>query len=175
MASVRQKASGHWEARYRDARGQMHARTFPTKSPRHRGVRLHRPRGRSATARSSPQALHPPGSSEGGATREPASARPSPYLRLDPDRAWRPSQGHPGAPRAFLDHGDDGRVRPPLPVPQRGLDRAARRGVPGRSAPGHREASRDGRAHPMTTRKARRPRPCHHGDHGPAPHHHRHR
>src|SRR2546427_350748 len=32
MASVRQKESGRWEARYRDARGQMHARTFPTKS-----------------------------------------------------------------------------------------------------------------------------------------------
>ncbi|MGH9039966.1 MAG: hypothetical protein ACRDZ3_07030, partial [Acidimicrobiia bacterium] len=31
MASVRQKDSGLWEARYRDARGQMHARTLPTK------------------------------------------------------------------------------------------------------------------------------------------------
>jgi hypothetical protein len=28
MASIRQKPSGKWEARYRDARGQMHARTF---------------------------------------------------------------------------------------------------------------------------------------------------
>lgn len=28
MASIRQKPSGRWEARYRDARGEMHARSF---------------------------------------------------------------------------------------------------------------------------------------------------
>jgi integrase len=39
MASLRQKASGHWEARYRDARGQMHARTFTTKSQAARWVK----------------------------------------------------------------------------------------------------------------------------------------
>jgi integrase len=32
MASTRQKTSGHWEARYRDAGGGMHAKTFPTKT-----------------------------------------------------------------------------------------------------------------------------------------------
>lgn len=32
MASVRRKPSGGWEARYRDAEGTMHARTFPTKA-----------------------------------------------------------------------------------------------------------------------------------------------
>lgn len=32
MASIRQKPSGGWEARYRDARGTMRARTFPTKT-----------------------------------------------------------------------------------------------------------------------------------------------
>lgn len=32
MASTRQKASGHWEARYRDALGGMHGKTFPTKT-----------------------------------------------------------------------------------------------------------------------------------------------
>lgn len=32
MASIRKKPSGAWEARYRDAAGVMHARTFPTKS-----------------------------------------------------------------------------------------------------------------------------------------------
>jgi hypothetical protein len=39
MASLRQKASGHWEARYRDARGQMHSRTFTTKSQATRWVK----------------------------------------------------------------------------------------------------------------------------------------
>src|SRR3954465_6179546 len=32
MASVRQKPSGRWEVRYRDAGGQMHSKTFPTKT-----------------------------------------------------------------------------------------------------------------------------------------------
>jgi integrase len=32
VASTRQKTSGHWEARYRDSLGGMHARTFPTKT-----------------------------------------------------------------------------------------------------------------------------------------------
>lgn len=32
MASVRQKTSGKWEARYRDAKGEMHARSFDTKT-----------------------------------------------------------------------------------------------------------------------------------------------
>ncbi len=32
MASFRRKPSGRWEARYRDARGTMHAQTFPTKT-----------------------------------------------------------------------------------------------------------------------------------------------
>lgn len=32
MASVRQKASGNWEARYRDPSGSQRARTFPTKT-----------------------------------------------------------------------------------------------------------------------------------------------
>jgi integrase len=32
MASLRQKPSGRWEARYRDARGGLHARTFGTKT-----------------------------------------------------------------------------------------------------------------------------------------------
>ena len=32
MASIRRKPSGRWEARYRDARGAMHAQTFPTKT-----------------------------------------------------------------------------------------------------------------------------------------------
>ncbi len=32
MASIRKKPSGAWKARYRDAAGVMHARTFPTKS-----------------------------------------------------------------------------------------------------------------------------------------------
>ena len=32
MASFRQKPSGHWEARYRDRKGKMHARSFPTKT-----------------------------------------------------------------------------------------------------------------------------------------------
>src|SRR5947209_14503472 len=32
MASVRQKPSGRWEVRYRDAGGRMHSRTFGTKT-----------------------------------------------------------------------------------------------------------------------------------------------
>jgi hypothetical protein len=32
MASLRQKPSGRWEARYRDDGGRMHARTFATKT-----------------------------------------------------------------------------------------------------------------------------------------------
>ncbi len=32
MASIRQKSSGRWEARYRDALGAMHGKTFPTKT-----------------------------------------------------------------------------------------------------------------------------------------------
>jgi integrase len=32
MASIRHKASGRWEARYRDRKGKMHARSFPTKT-----------------------------------------------------------------------------------------------------------------------------------------------
>jgi len=32
VASIRQKSSGKWEARYRDAKGDMHARTFDTKT-----------------------------------------------------------------------------------------------------------------------------------------------
>ena len=32
MASIRRKPSSGWEARYRDAEGTMHARTFPTKT-----------------------------------------------------------------------------------------------------------------------------------------------
>src|SRR3546814_19861326 len=31
MASIRQKPSGRWEARYRDARGEMHAQSFDGK------------------------------------------------------------------------------------------------------------------------------------------------
>ena len=31
-ASTRQKASGHWEARHRDAFGGVHGKTFPTKT-----------------------------------------------------------------------------------------------------------------------------------------------
>ncbi len=32
MASIRQKSSGRWEARYRDAKGGMHAQSFDTKT-----------------------------------------------------------------------------------------------------------------------------------------------
>lgn len=32
MAAIRQKPSGRWEARYRDGRGQLHARTFSSKT-----------------------------------------------------------------------------------------------------------------------------------------------
>lgn len=39
MGSTREKPSGRWEARYRDARGTMHARTFATKTQANRWVR----------------------------------------------------------------------------------------------------------------------------------------
>jgi integrase len=39
MGSIRQKPSGHWEARYRDAKGSMHARTFSTKTAAGKFVR----------------------------------------------------------------------------------------------------------------------------------------
>jgi integrase len=45
--------------------------------------------------------------------------RPSPYVRIDPHRAGRTSEGDPGAPRTRVNHDDDGSLRSPVPEPRR--------------------------------------------------------
>ena len=83
-----------------------------------------------ANPRSPLQAHGPTGHRE---VRPAARSPPSRFATLvcsDPHRTRRPPQGHPGAPRPFLDHGDDGRVRPPVPLPRPGPYRTAGRGVP---------------------------------------------